>query len=84
MTMDSAESDSTSQVIIVGYGLNGRNLAKVLGRTGIPYRVLEMNPQNINEARAQGVTLFVASCIVAINFVVDLTYAILDPRIRYD
>ena len=32
----------------------------------------------------QGVTLFVASCIVAINFVVDLTYAVLDPRIRYD
>jgi peptide/nickel transport system permease protein len=32
----------------------------------------------------QGVTLFVASCIVAINFVVDLTYGFLDPRIRYD
>ena len=32
----------------------------------------------------QGVTLFVASCIVAINFVVDLTYAVLDPRIRYE
>jgi len=32
----------------------------------------------------QGVTLFVASSIVAINFVVDLTYAVLDPRIRYD
>ena len=32
----------------------------------------------------QGVTLFVAACIVAINFVVDLTYALLDPRIRYD
>jgi len=32
----------------------------------------------------QGVTLFVASCIVAINFLVDLTYVLLDPRIRYD
>lgn len=32
----------------------------------------------------QGVTLFVASSIVSINFVVDLTYAVLDPRIRYD
>jgi peptide/nickel transport system permease protein len=32
----------------------------------------------------QGVTLFVASSIVAINFAVDLTYALLDPRIRYD
>ena len=32
----------------------------------------------------QGVTLFVASCIVVINFAVDLSYAWLDPRIRYD
>jgi peptide/nickel transport system permease protein len=32
----------------------------------------------------QGVTLFVASSIVVINFAVDLMYAILDPRIRYD
>lgn len=31
----------------------------------------------------QGVTLFVASCIVTINFAVDLSYAWLDPRIRY-
>ncbi len=32
----------------------------------------------------QGVTLFVASSIVLINFLVDLAYVVLDPRIRYD
>jgi peptide/nickel transport system permease protein len=32
----------------------------------------------------QGVAVFVASTIVLINFVVDLLYAVLDPRIRYD
>jgi peptide/nickel transport system permease protein len=31
----------------------------------------------------QGVTLFVATAIVAINFAVDLAYAWLDPRIRH-
>jgi peptide/nickel transport system permease protein len=31
----------------------------------------------------QGVTLFVASTIVLINFVVDLAYGFLDPRIRH-
>jgi len=31
----------------------------------------------------QGVTLFVASSIVVINFLVDLAYVVLDPRIRY-
>jgi len=32
----------------------------------------------------QGVTLFVASSIVLINFAVDLLYVVLDPRLRYD
>jgi peptide/nickel transport system permease protein len=31
----------------------------------------------------QGVTLFVASSIVVINFVVDMLYVAVDPRIRY-
>jgi peptide/nickel transport system permease protein len=32
----------------------------------------------------QGVTLFVASSIVFVNFLVDLAYVLFDPRIRYD
>jgi len=32
----------------------------------------------------QGVTVVVASTIVAVNFLVDLAYLTLDPRIRYD
>jgi peptide/nickel transport system permease protein len=32
----------------------------------------------------QGVTLFIASAIIAINFAVDLAYVFLDPRIRYE
>ncbi len=32
----------------------------------------------------QGVVLFVASVIVAVNFAVDLLYGLLDPRIRYE
>ena len=32
----------------------------------------------------QGVTLFVAGCIVALNFAVDVAYGILDPRIRHE
>jgi len=33
----------SNHVIIVGYGLNGRNLAKVLKESNIPYVVLELN-----------------------------------------
>jgi CPA2 family monovalent cation:H+ antiporter-2 len=34
-------------VIIVGYGLNGRNLARVLGDMEIPYVVLDVNPDAV-------------------------------------
>ena len=41
-------------VIIVGYGVNGRNLARVLGRVGIPFMVLEMNPDAVRAERRRG------------------------------
>ena len=41
-------------VIIVGYGVNGRNLARVLGRVGIPFIVLEMNPDAVRAERKRG------------------------------
>jgi len=43
-----------SHVLIVGYGLNGRNLARVLRATRIPYSVVEMNPSNAGDARNDG------------------------------
>ena len=60
---DESEPSLDCQVIIVGYGLNGRNLAKVLHHTGIPYLVLEMNSQAISEARAQGVPIFYGDAV---------------------
>jgi CPA2 family monovalent cation:H+ antiporter-2 len=41
-------------VIIVGYGLNGQNLAKVLRAVAIPYTILELNAQVVRSARAAG------------------------------
>lgn len=40
--------------IIAGYGLNGRNLAKTLKATHIPYVVLEVNADTIRKMRAEG------------------------------
>jgi CPA2 family monovalent cation:H+ antiporter-2 len=51
---DAKEPDLRGHVIIVGYGLNGRNLAKVLHRTGVPFLVMELNAEAVREARAQG------------------------------
>ncbi|HYV03845.1 MAG TPA: cation:proton antiporter [Blastocatellia bacterium] len=42
-------------VIIVGYGLNGRNLSRVLGRVGISYVVVELNAELVRSASAEGV-----------------------------
>jgi K+:H+ antiporter len=42
-------------VVVVGYGMNGRNLTKVLHRVGIPYVVLELNAELVRGARADGV-----------------------------
>ena len=44
----------TEHVIIVGYGLNGQNLARVLRATKIPYCVIEMNHALATLAREEG------------------------------
>lgn len=41
-------------VVIIGYGLNGSNLAQVLRAVEIPYLILEANPERVWEARAKG------------------------------
>ena len=41
-------------IIIVGFGLNGRNLARVLREVGIPYAVLEMNSDTVREMKKKG------------------------------
>jgi CPA2 family monovalent cation:H+ antiporter-2 len=41
-------------VIIVGYGLNGHNVARSLAAAAIPYVVLEMNPETVRRERSKG------------------------------
>lgn len=42
-------------VILVGYGPAGRNLARILTETNIPFIVIEMNPKSVNEMKEQGI-----------------------------
>ena len=48
----SETSAAAGHVIVVGYGLNGQNLARVLKEVSIPYRVLEMDPDLVRSAKA--------------------------------
>lgn len=45
---------SKHHVIIVGYGLNGRNLSRVLRAVTIPYLVLELDSEVVRRAKADG------------------------------
>ncbi|HLA09424.1 MAG TPA: cation:proton antiporter [Pyrinomonadaceae bacterium] len=48
------KQDLRGHVVIVGYGLNGRNLAKVLRRTGVSHLVLELNAESVRQGRELG------------------------------
>ncbi|HUW66705.1 MAG TPA: cation:proton antiporter [Candidatus Nanoarchaeia archaeon] len=43
-----------NHVVIAGYGINGRNLSKVLSATNIPYVVVEMNPETVISEKKKG------------------------------
>jgi CPA2 family monovalent cation:H+ antiporter-2 len=45
-------------VVVIGYGLNGRNLAKVLREAEIPYVVLEMNSDTVREMKKKGEPIY--------------------------
>jgi len=45
-------------VIIVGYGLNGRNLARVLGETEVPYIALDLDGDKVKREAQHGLPLY--------------------------
>jgi CPA2 family monovalent cation:H+ antiporter-2 len=53
-TRENPAAKLKEHVIIAGYGLNGRNLAHVLKESGIPYVILELNPESVRIALSRG------------------------------
>lgn len=49
--------DVAGHVIIVGFGIQGRNVARVLDQIEVPYVVIEMNPLTVREQRALGLRI---------------------------
>jgi CPA2 family monovalent cation:H+ antiporter-2 len=41
------------RIVIIGYGLNGQNLARVLRATGLQYTVIEMSAELVRKARTR-------------------------------
>lgn len=48
----------SDHVIIVGYGVNGKNVVRVLKETGIKYVIIELNPDTVKSYRANEKIIF--------------------------
>lgn len=44
----------SDHLVIIGYGLNGRNLSKAAKRANIPYAIIEMNPETVKVEAEKG------------------------------
>lgn len=51
-------SRRSDHVIIIGFGINGSNLAKVLKESNISYVVLEMNPNTVKKMKKLGEPIY--------------------------
>ena len=49
-----AVEGNKDHVIIVGFGVNGRNVARAAGVADIPYVIIEMNPETVRSEQAKG------------------------------
>jgi CPA2 family monovalent cation:H+ antiporter-2 len=45
-------------LLIIGYGLNGRNVARAARSAGIPYMIVEMNPVTVKKEKAKGEPIY--------------------------
>ncbi len=48
------EETRSDHLLIVGYGVNGRNLARAAGVAGIPYVIVDTNPDTVRRERKAG------------------------------
>ncbi|WP_321420422.1 cation:proton antiporter [uncultured Methanomethylovorans sp.] len=48
------EEELSDHAIIVGFGFNGKTISKAARASGIPYVILEMNPDTVKKERAMG------------------------------
>jgi len=51
---ESHQHDLADHLVIIGYGVNGRNVARAAKETNIPYVIVELDPDVFKAARAEG------------------------------
>lgn len=58
LTTETSHSALENHLIIIGYGLNGQNLARVARSSGIPYVIIETNPETVKVYQALGEPIY--------------------------
>ncbi|MFH1862500.1 MAG: cation:proton antiporter [bacterium] len=53
-----AEQKLSDHLVIVGFGINGSNVAQAARMSGIPYVIVEMNPATVRREQARGEPIF--------------------------
>lgn len=61
-----AATHAKHHVIVIGFGMNGKNLARVLKATHVPFCVMEMNPTLVRRAREMGAEVVVGDATRAV------------------
>jgi CPA2 family monovalent cation:H+ antiporter-2 len=46
-----------NHLVIIGYGVNGRNLARAATASNIPFVIIEMNPETVQREKARGLPI---------------------------
>ena len=57
------DAEQTNHLIIIGFGINGRNVAKAARAADIPYVIVEMNPETVRSERANGEPIFYGDAV---------------------
>lgn len=57
------KSGIKDHLLIVGFGLNGRNVARAGRQAGIPYLIIEANPDTVKREKDQGEPIFYGDAV---------------------
>ena len=58
MIQSKGRKEIKDHIVIIGFGVNGRNLARAAKVGGIPYVIIEMNPDVVRKERAKGEAIY--------------------------
>jgi len=54
---DSVPGPLENHLVVIGYGINGRNVSRAASVAGVPYVAVDMNPALVSAERARGVPI---------------------------